>query len=88
MGKKRRLMVAFRYDAVLRDRERVKTAAFQKAYNNRSKVERRFATLVRNHGLRRCRSVRLPRAKVHIILANMACNVVRMVNLLEQPNTT
>ena len=88
MGKKRRLTVAFRYDAVLRDRERIKTAAFQKAYNNRSKVERRFATLVRNHGLRRCRSVRLPRAKIHIILANMACNVVRMVNLLEQPNTT
>jgi len=81
-------MVASRYDAVLRDRERVKTEAFQKAYNNRSKVERRFATMVRTHGLRRCRSVRLPRAKIHIILANMACNVVRLVNLLEKPVTT
>ena len=46
---------------------------------------RRFATMVRNYGLRRCRYVRLGRAKIHITLANMACNIVRMVNLLCQP---
>lgn len=50
------------------------------------KVERRFATLVRNHGLRRCRYLKLNGAKTHITLANMACNIIRMVNLLCPPN--
>ena len=80
--------LAIAYDAILNDRKRVKTKEFKIAINKRSKVERRFATLVRNHGLRRCRSVRLNRAKIHITMANMACNIVRMVNLLleDDPN--
>jgi len=45
-------------------------------------VERRFATLVRNHGLRRSRYLRIRGAKVHITMANIACNIVRMVSLL------
>ncbi|SNS94592.1 Transposase DDE domain-containing protein [Anaerovirgula multivorans] len=65
--------------------ERVKTKAFQEASNNRFKVERRFATMVRNHGLRRCRYVKISRAKEHIIIANMICNIGRMVNLLCSP---
>ncbi|TJX12651.1 IS1182 family transposase, partial [Tissierella creatinini] len=76
------LMVPSRYDAVLRDLRRSKTEDFKNAYDKRYKIERRFSTLVMNHGLRRCRYVRLHGAKIHIILANMACNIVRMVNLL------
>ena len=85
LSKGRRLEVPLRYDAVLRDKKRIETKEFEEASNKRFKVERRFATMVRNHGLRRCRYVRLGRAKIHITLANMACNIVRMVNLLCQP---
>jgi transposase len=85
-GGGRRLEVPLRYDAVLKDMKRVETKEFEEASNKRFKVERRFATMVRNHGLRRCRYVRLERAKIHITLANMACNIVRLVNLLCQPS--
>ena len=86
ISKGRRLEVPLRYDAILRDRERIETKEFEEASNKRFKVERRFATMVRNHGLRRCRYVRLGRAKIHITLANMACNIVRMVNILNPPS--
>lgn len=79
------LQVPSRYDAILTDRKRVDTEEFKDAKNNRSKVERRFATMVRNHGLRRCRYLRLEGAKKHITLANIACNIVRMVNLIFHP---
>jgi len=71
-----------RYDAVIHDMKRNATEEFIEARNKRYKVERRFATMVRNHGLRRCRYLGLKGAKIHITLANMACNIVRMVNLL------
>jgi hypothetical protein len=86
--KARKLRVSVRYDAILKDRKRIETEEFKKAINNRFIVERRFATLVRNHGLRRCRYIRLPGAKIHITMANIACNVIRMVNLLCQPRIT
>lgn len=86
VSKGRRLDVPLRYDAVLRDMKRVESEEFEEAINKRFKVERRFATMVRNHGLRRCRYIRLGRAKIHITLANMACNIVRMVNILCPPN--
>ena len=38
--------------------------------------------MVRNHGLRRCRYLRFEGAKIHIILANTTCNIIRMINLL------
>ena len=75
-----------RYDAVITDRKRVETKEFVEAYNNRYKIERRFATMVRKHGLRRCRYLRLSGAKIHITLANMACNIIRMVNILYPPD--
>ncbi len=80
--KSRSLDVPIRYDAILNDLQRVTTAEFESAYNKRYKVERRFATMVRNHGLRRCRYLKMKGAKTHIIMANIACNIVRMVNLL------
>lgn len=86
LSRSRKLDVPLRYDAIVNDMKRVKTEAFEKASNNRFKVERRFATMVRNHGLRRCRYVKLEGAKIHITMANMACNIVRMVNLLFQPS--
>jgi len=75
LGKGRRLEVPLRYDAVLRDRKRVETKEFEEASNKRFKIERRFATMIRNHGLRRYRYVRLGQAKIHITLANMVCNI-------------
>jgi hypothetical protein len=85
LHKGRRLEVPLRYDAVLRDMKRNATQEFEEASNMRFKVERRFATMVRNHGLRRCRYLRLKGAKVHITLANIVCNIVRMVNLIYHP---
>ncbi|MFA5528512.1 MAG: IS1182 family transposase [Peptostreptococcales bacterium] len=79
------LMVPKRYDVIKMDLNRVETDDFKKAYNKRYKIERRFATMVLNHGLRRCRYVRLHRAKIHIILANTVCNIIRMVNLTFHP---
>ena len=84
--KGRRVDVPMRYEVVLTDRERVKTSEFEEAYNKRFIVEGRFATMVRKRGLRRCRYIGLEKAKTHIIMANMACNIVRMVNLLFQPS--
>ena len=81
----RYVVVALRYDAVLHDMKRIETEEFKEAQNKRYKVERRFATMVRNHGLRRCRYIRLGRAKTHITLANMVCNIVKMVNILCPP---
>jgi len=86
LHKGRRLEVPLRYDAILRDMKRNDTQAFEEASNNRFKVERRFATMVRTHALRRCRYLRLKGAKVHIMLANMACNIVSMVNLIYPPS--
>ena len=79
------LRVGKRYDAVLRDKKRVQTEEFKEAKNKRFKVERRFATMVTNHGLRLCRYTRLEGAKKHIILTNIVTNVVRMVNLIFLP---
>jgi uncharacterized protein YxeA len=84
LGKK--LNVNSRYDAIINDRERINAEAFTKAYNKRYKVERRFSTLVRNHGLRKCRYTRLNGAKKHITMANIACNIIRMVKLLCEPD--
>ena len=80
--KSRRLTVSTRHDSILRDLNRNETKEFNIAHNKRYKVERRFATLVRNHGLRRCRYLRLKGAKTHITLANIACNIIRMVTLI------
>lgn len=77
--------VPLRYDAVLRDMKRVESEEFEEAINKRFKVEKRFAAMVKNHGLRRYRYLRLKGARVHITLANMVCNIVRMVNLIYPP---
>lgn len=76
------IKLSTRYDAVMKDMHRVSTEEFKIARDKRYKIERRFATMVRNHGLRRCRFLRIRGAKIHITLANTACNIVRMVNLL------
>ena len=82
--KHRRLMVFLRYDAILNDLKRVETEDFKAAYAKRFKVERRFATMVANHGLRRSRYIGMERSSIHIIIANAASNIIRMVNLLCQ----
>ena len=79
------LLVPLRYDAFIHDRARNKTKDFEIAHDKRFIVERRFATLVLNHGLRRCRYLRITGARIHITMANLACNIVRMVNIIFHP---
>lgn len=76
------IKLSTRYDAVMKVMHRISKEEFKIARDKRYKIERRFATMVRNHGLRRCRFLRIRGAKIHITLANMASNIVRMVNLL------
>ena len=38
--------------------------------------------MVRNHGLRRSRYLKMFGAKIHITLTNMAANIIRMVKIL------
>ncbi len=42
--------------------------------------------MVRNNGLRRSRYIKLNRTTTHVIMSNIACNVVRMVNILCGPD--
>lgn len=84
-AKGRRVEINARYDALIHDKKRIETPEFNEAINKRFKVERRFATMVANHGLRRCRYIGMRRAQIHIILSNMCSNIVRMVNLLCKP---
>lgn len=85
-GGGRKAQISLRHDAILKDRKRIETAEFKEAANKRYKIERRFAAMVRNHGLRRNRYLKLTGAKIHIILANTAGNIIRMVNLLCHPD--
>lgn len=75
-----------RYRVLKEDLKRMDSEEFQTAMNRRFIVERRFATLVKNHGLRRSRYIGLERATIHIMLANLACNIKRMVVLLARSN--
>lgn len=82
-GKKRRTLIApARYDAVIDAMKRNQSEEFKEAIDKRYIVERRFATLVRNHGLRVSRYLRLKGASIHIKMANIACNIIRMVKIL------
>ena len=81
----KRVEVPIRYDAVLHDLKRVETQEFDMAYRKRFKVERRFGTMVNHRGLRRNRYTGLDSSSVHIIMANFASNIVRMVNILCRP---
>ena len=81
----KRVEFPIRYDAVLHDLKRVKTKDFDVAYRKRFKVERRFGTMVNHRGLRRSRYTGLASSSVHIIMANFASNIVRMVNILCRP---
>ena len=76
------IKVSIRYDAVVNDQKRNAQKSFVTAQNKRYKVERRFATLVRNHGLRRSRFLRLEQTTKHVTMSNLACNVVRMINII------
>lgn len=86
LTKGRRVDVPLKYYAVLADRERVGTSNFEEACNKRFIIERRFASMVRKRGLRRCWYTRLRGAKTHIIMANMVCNIIRLVNIIFQPS--
>jgi len=54
-------------------------------YRMRFKIERRFGTMVNHRGLRRSRYTGLASSSAHIIMANFASNIVRMVNILCRP---
>lgn len=80
----RQVQIHERYDAILNDKKNIVTETFKEAINKRYIIERRFGILVRYHGLRRSRYIKITGAKMHIILANTACNIIRMVNLITQ----
>lgn len=82
----RSLEIDERYKVLKEDLKRMDTEEFTTAMNRRFIVERRFATLVRNHGLRRSRYIGMERTSIHIMLANLACNIKRMVVLLARSN--
>lgn len=82
--KARPIFIEERYDIIAKDMARTETEAFKAAYKRRYIVERRFATMVRNHGLRRCRYIGLEGATKHNICANMASNIIRTIKLLEE----
>ncbi|MDW7660906.1 MAG: transposase, partial [Bacillota bacterium] len=71
----------------LRAKTHNETKAFKTALNRRSIVERRFATLVRNHNLRRSRFIGMMATSKHILLANTACNVIRLLKIFQQSNS-
>lgn len=81
----RKVTIDVRHRTILKAKKWNQTEAFQVAMNRRYIVERRFATLVRNHGLRRSRYIGMKRTSIHIIMANLASNIVRMVALLRPP---
>jgi len=80
----RTLSVDLRYSTVLKAKTHNNTKAFKTAYNRRYIVERRFATLVKNHGLRRSRYLGMVATSKHILMANLACNVIRLLKLSQQ----
>lgn len=82
--KARPVYIEARYDIIANDLARTETKEFEEAYKRRYIVERRFATMVRNHGLRRCRYIGVKGATKHNICANLASNVIRAVKLLEE----
>jgi transposase len=74
-----------RYDAVIRDKKRVQSDEFKEAKNSRFKIERRFATGVRNHSMRRSRFIGLDATTKHIAMSNIAVNINRTIRLLYEP---
>lgn len=81
---RRELRIDRRYDVVMKDIAHNKTEHFKQAWNRRSIVERRFATLVRNCGLRRSRYLGMAATSKHIILSNIACNIKRLLKLIQR----
>jgi hypothetical protein len=75
-----------RYRTILKAKARAITDEFKEALNRRYIIERRFATMVRNHGLRRSRYIGMLCTSKHIIMANLACNIKRMVAILMPPD--
>lgn len=71
-GAYREVVISTRYDAVIRDMHNVSTAEYKIAPDKRYIVERRFTTMVRNHGLRCSRYLKIDGAKIHITMANIA----------------
>jgi hypothetical protein len=78
--------IDMRYRTILKAKERAITDEFNEAMNRRYIIERRFATMVRNHGLRRSRYIGMLSTRKHIIMANLACNIKRMVAILMPPD--
>jgi transposase len=84
LQKSRAFYIEERYDVISNDRIRSETEAYKIAYNRRYIVERRFATMVFNHGLRRCRYIGIEGATRHITCANIVCNIMRAINILDK----
>ncbi len=77
----KRLPVPTNHKAALRDYQHNQTAAFREAINKRTIVERRFATLTRNHGLRRSRYIGLKKTSYQATASCIVANIKRIINI-------
>ena len=78
----RRVYISYYEPYFRKARQRPATEEGKQAYRNRYKIEQKIADLTRYCGLRRCRYQGLNRAEIHTLLATVACNIKRMVQLL------
>jgi transposase len=78
----RRIYISYYEPYYRQARQRLATEEGKQAYRNRSKIEQKVADLTRYCGLRRCRYRGLERARIHTLLATIACNIKRMAKLL------
>jgi transposase len=63
-------------------RRRAESAAYRQVRREHARVERKLADVIRNHGGRRVRYRGLKRVKVQYVVASLAANAKRIVNLL------
>jgi hypothetical protein len=66
-------------------KERMESETGKEAYRNRYEVEDKVADLTRYRGMRRCRYLRLIKARIHTLLSATVSNVKRMARLLWHP---
>jgi transposase len=72
-----------RHEALQTARMRQQTAAFKTLYRRRSGSEGAFSQTTRNTGLRRTRSLGMPKTHLQHLVTATATNIVRLVSWLD-----
>ncbi len=79
----RRIILHYHEAYLIAARERQKTEAFQEAYRERSKVERKIAELV-SHGLRQTRYIGLEKTELQALWTGAVVNLKRLFKLADR----